>query len=41
MLAERSGLEVEHVWSVTPGGYARTEPSLDSHEFLLVAHRPA
>jgi SAM-dependent methyltransferase len=41
MLAERSGLGVEHVWSVTPGGYARTEPTLDSHEFLLVAHRPA
>jgi len=41
LLAERAGLEVRHVWSVTPGGYERTEPSLDSHEFLLVARRPA
>jgi SAM-dependent methyltransferase len=40
LLAERCGLEVEHVWSVTPGGYERVEPTLDSHEFLLVARRP-
>ncbi len=41
MLAERVGLEVDHVWSVTPGGYERSEPNLDSHEFLLVAGRPS
>jgi SAM-dependent methyltransferase len=40
LVAERAGLEVEHVWSVTPGGYERTEPNLASHEFLLVARRP-
>lgn len=41
LLAEREGLEVEDVWSVTPGGYERTTPNLDSHEYLLVARRPA
>lgn len=40
LLAERVGLEVDHVWSVTPGGYTRSEPTIDSHEFLLVTHRP-
>lgn len=40
LLAERVGLSVDHVWSVTPGGYAMAAPTLDSHEFLLVAHRP-
>ena len=40
LLAERAGLEVEHLWSVTPGAYARAEPTIDSPEFLLVARRP-
>jgi SAM-dependent methyltransferase len=40
LLAERCGLGVDHIWSVTPGGYSRSAPTLDSHEFLLVAHRP-
>jgi hypothetical protein len=26
---------------VSPGEYARRTPSIDSHEFLLLAHRPA
>jgi SAM-dependent methyltransferase len=39
LLAARSGLEPEHVWSVTPGGYRRDEPSIDSEEFLLIARR--
>lgn len=39
MLSERAGLVTDHVWSVTPGGYARTEPTIESHEFLMVAHR--
>lgn len=39
MLAERSGLVPDHVWSVSPGGYSRTEPTIESHEFLMVAHR--
>ena len=41
LLAGSAGLEVDHVWSVTPGGYTRAEPTVDSHEFLLVAHRSA
>jgi SAM-dependent methyltransferase len=39
LLAAAAGLEVEHVWSVTPGGYQREAPNLDTPEFLLVARR--
>ena len=41
MLAERVGLVVDDVWSVTPGAYGPRPPTIDSHEFLLLAHRPA
>jgi SAM-dependent methyltransferase len=37
LLAERSGLTVEHLWSVTPGAYGRNPPDLGHPEFLLVA----
>jgi SAM-dependent methyltransferase len=40
LLAHGCGLQVDHVWSVTPGGYERREPDLDHAEFLLVARRP-
>lgn len=40
LLAERVGLAVDDIWSVTPGGYTTAPPSVDSHEFLLLAHRP-
>ena len=40
LLASRAGLEVERLWSVTPGEYARNVPDLDHPEFLLVARRP-
>jgi SAM-dependent methyltransferase len=40
LLASRAGLEVEQLWSVTPGEYARNLPDLDHPEFLLVARRP-
>jgi SAM-dependent methyltransferase len=40
LLATAAGLEVEHVWSVGPGEYARRAPTIDSYEFLLVAARP-
>ncbi len=40
LLAERSGLAVDQVWSVTPGGYEMSPPTIDTHEFLLVARRP-
>lgn len=40
LLAARAGLEVEHIWSVSPGDYSRRSPDLDHHEFLLLARRP-
>jgi SAM-dependent methyltransferase len=40
LLAGAAGLDVEHVWSVGPGAYARNPPTIDSYEFLLVAVRP-
>lgn len=40
LLAGSCDLEVEHVWSVTPGDYARIEPTIDTPEFLLLARRP-
>lgn len=39
MMARQAGLTVDEIWSVTPGGYTRDEPSLESEEFLLVATR--
>jgi SAM-dependent methyltransferase len=39
LLATRSGLQAEHIWSVTPGAYRRDEPTIDSEEFLLIARR--
>jgi SAM-dependent methyltransferase len=40
LLAARAGLEVAHVWSVTPGAYERRPPTTDLPELLLVARRP-
>jgi SAM-dependent methyltransferase len=39
LLARSVGLEVDHLWSVTPGDYAARPPDLDHPEFLLLAHR--
>jgi hypothetical protein len=41
LLAARAGLEVDAVWSVEPGAYARERPTIESAEFLLLARRPA
>lgn len=41
LLAADAGLLVDHIWSVTPGRYRRDPPTVDTPEFLLVAHRPA
>jgi SAM-dependent methyltransferase len=41
LLCAAAGLEVEHLWSVTPGAYATDPPDLDHPEFLLLARRPA
>ena len=40
LLAERAGLVVRHLWSVTPGRYAENRPDLAHPELLLVAERP-
>jgi hypothetical protein len=40
LLARAAGLEVDHVWSVTPGAYREAPPDLDHPEFLLLATRP-
>ncbi|MGK2948381.1 MAG: class I SAM-dependent methyltransferase [Acidimicrobiales bacterium] len=40
LLAAGAGLEVEAIWSVTPGVYSRRPPSTDTPELLLVARRP-
>jgi SAM-dependent methyltransferase len=39
LLAERAGLRVRALWSVTPGAYARATPTIETPEFLLVAER--
>jgi SAM-dependent methyltransferase len=41
LLAAAAGLAVDHVWSVTPGDYARRLPDIAHPEWLVVAHRPA
>lgn len=40
LLAARSGLVPRGIWSVSPGDYARREPTVEAHEFLLVAEKP-
>jgi SAM-dependent methyltransferase len=40
LLASAAGLEVRHVWSVTPGAYAADPPTVSTPELLLVAARP-
>jgi len=37
LMAAAAGLNVESIWSVTPGDYAKRPPDLDHPEFLLVA----
>ena len=39
LLADRAGLQVRDLWSVTPGDYARRPPDLDHPELLMVALR--
>lgn len=40
LLAERAGLRVRDMWSVTPGAYRADPPSIETPELLLVARRP-
>jgi SAM-dependent methyltransferase len=39
LLAARAGLDVEAIWSVTPGAYAADPPTVATPEFLLIARR--
>lgn len=39
LLAARAGLNVDAVWSVTPGEYARNPPGLDLPEYLVIGSR--
>lgn len=39
MVAERAGLVVDRITSVSPGHYGWVEPTIDTQEFLLLAHR--
>jgi SAM-dependent methyltransferase len=41
MMADRVGVEVDAIWSVTPGAYRRSAPSVETPEFLLLARRGA
>ena len=40
LIAQQSGLMVDEIWSVTPGGYAKNPPDLEHPEFLLLATKP-
>lgn len=41
LLAIGTGLTPEHVWSVSPGDYAKRKPDLEHPELMLVARRPS
>jgi SAM-dependent methyltransferase len=41
LIAATAGLTVDAVYGVHPGKFARTSPSVDVPEHLLLAHRPA
>ncbi|HEX2383355.1 MAG TPA: methyltransferase domain-containing protein [Acidimicrobiales bacterium] len=36
LLVERAGLVVDHIWSVDPGHYDRSEPTIETSELLVV-----
>jgi SAM-dependent methyltransferase len=40
LLALGVGLIPEHIWSVSPGAYARNKPDTEHYEFLLVGRKP-
>jgi SAM-dependent methyltransferase len=41
LLCTAAGVEVEHLWSTSPGAYAANPPDLDHPEFLLLGRRRA
>jgi SAM-dependent methyltransferase len=40
VLCRQAGLVVDSINSVEPGGYAQVTPTVESPEFLVIAHRP-
>lgn len=40
LLCSSAGLDVDAIWSVTPGDYAARPPTVELHEFLVIATRP-
>ena len=40
LLALGVGLVPEHIWSVSPGDFARRPPDTEHYEFMLVARKP-
>lgn len=40
LLCARVGLEVEHLWSVEPGAYRPSPPTVESPEFMVIAFTP-
>ncbi|MFV0307959.1 MAG: class I SAM-dependent methyltransferase [Desertimonas sp.] len=40
LLAARAGLVVDAISSVEPGAYRRDPPTIESAEYLVIAHRP-
>jgi len=36
LLVEQAGLRVDHIWSVDPGNYNRSEPTIETSELLVV-----
>lgn len=40
LLTARAGLDLEHLYAVTPGAYATNPPDLDHPEYLVIARRP-
>ena len=39
LIADRAGLAVDAIWSVTPGAYARNRADLEHPEWLLVGRK--
>jgi SAM-dependent methyltransferase len=39
LMCEQAELDVVDIWSVEPGAYQRTPPSIESAEFLVIARR--
>jgi SAM-dependent methyltransferase len=41
LMAANAGASVDAMWSVSPGSYGRTPPSIEQPEFLMLLRRPS